>query len=64
MKMQGIEHKPWSEYPLRTCQSLHHCNLCSKDITYGQEYRDGGYGRRAHAFCVALDDEKKADQDT
>lgn len=40
------------KYPIRTCRSLHHCELCSKDITLGQRYRDGGYGRRLHVECA------------
>ena len=40
-------------YKLRTCRWLHECALCSANITNGQKYRDGGYGRRAHEACVA-----------
>ena len=42
----------FSKYPVRTCQSLHCCDVCGESITLGQEYRDGGYGRRAHVACV------------
>ena len=42
----------FSGYPLRVCKSLHHCELCAKQITYGEEYFDGGYNRRAHRKCV------------
>ena len=38
--------------PLRTCQTLRHCCLCTKDITIGQQYRDRGFQRRAHEPCV------------
>lgn len=38
--------------PMRVCQSLHSCVLCGEDITLGQEYRDGGYGARAHKECI------------
>jgi hypothetical protein len=37
--------------PVRTCKSLHHCNLCQQSITLGQTYRDGGVDRRAHDSC-------------
>jgi hypothetical protein len=37
--------------PVRTCRTLHSCVLCGKDITDGQEYRDKGYGARAHEGC-------------
>lgn len=51
------ELKPLAElvigrYPLRTCRSLHHCEICAKDITLGQRYYDGGYGRRIHEQCA------------
>lgn len=46
----------WSKYPIRTCQSLHCCDVCGESITLGQQYRDGGYGRRAHVACLSLDD--------
>ncbi len=39
-------------YPVRTCYSLHYCELCRRNITYGEAYHDGGYGRRAHVSCV------------
>jgi hypothetical protein len=38
--------------PLRTCKSLHECCLCDRPITYQDNYRDGGYGKRAHETCV------------
>jgi hypothetical protein len=36
-----------------------HCQICDRAISYGEQYYDGGYGRRAHEFCVneALKDE-------
>ncbi len=37
--------------PLRQCRTLHCCALCGLEIRVGDEYRDGGYGRRAHEFC-------------
>jgi hypothetical protein len=42
----------WTERPLRTCRTLHHCSMCKEDITCGQQYRDGGYHKRAHEACV------------
>ena len=44
--------RDWTRYPLRTCNSLHFCEICRKDITLGERYFDGGYGRRAHEKCV------------
>ena len=40
------------DYPVRNCQTLHVCCLCKLDIRMGEEYHDGGYGRRAHVVCV------------
>jgi len=40
-------------YPVRTCRSLHSCVLCGKEITLGERYHDGGYGRRAHEDCIS-----------
>ena len=37
--------------PVRTAKSLHCCQLCACAIAKGQEFRDGGVGRRAHEFC-------------
>ena len=42
----------WKKRRLRICRWLNHCKICNKDITDGQQYRDGGYGRRAHEDCV------------
>jgi hypothetical protein len=39
-------------YRLRTCHSSHACELCDQSIKIGEEYRDGGYGRRAHETCL------------
>jgi hypothetical protein len=49
----------YSKYRLRKCNSLHVCVLCSKDITLGQMYHDGGYGKRAHFACVHADSAPK-----
>lgn len=38
--------------PTRVCRSLHACALCGLEITDGQSYKDGGYGRRAHLVCM------------
>lgn len=46
---------PWKEYPLRICRSLHHCEVCDKDITLGEQYFDGGHSRRAHRTCIITD---------
>jgi hypothetical protein len=39
-------------YAQRTCKTMHECQLCHNVITLGQEYFDGGVGRRAHVTCV------------
>jgi hypothetical protein len=44
--------------PIRTCRSLHFCELCGKSITLGERYHDGGYGYRAHVECVAAREER------
>lgn len=44
--------KDWSEYPMRTCRTLHECGICGDSIRCGENYFDGGYGRRAHERCV------------
>jgi hypothetical protein len=41
----------WERYPIRVCRSLHHCEFCVGQITLGQKYLDGGYGRRGHVSC-------------
>lgn len=46
--------KPYGTLPIRTCRSLHHCCICGNDITLGQRYHDGGYGRRGHVACAEL----------
>lgn len=42
----------YGKYKLRKCHSLHHCEICDEDITHGEQYHDGGYGKRAHKDCV------------
>lgn len=39
-------------YRVRNCYTLHACALCEVDIRPGDQYHDGGYGRRAHVACV------------
>lgn len=34
--------------PLRVCRYMHECCACDKDISDGQLYSDGGYGKRKH----------------
>ncbi len=52
--------KHWAQYPLRTAIKRHECALrsvvfaCDGVIRWGQAYRDGGKGRRAHSRCVRL----------
>lgn len=38
--------------PMRTCQSMHACCLCSDSIMLGQQYRDKGLKARAHLYCI------------
>ncbi len=40
--------------PVRTCRTLHHCEMCGHDITDGQQYRDGGVDKRAHEDCFQV----------
>ncbi len=42
----------WRQRKVRICRSVHECALCGQDLTYGRDYHDGGYGRRAHVECV------------
>jgi hypothetical protein len=28
------------------------CRICLQTIQWGQHYHDGGYGKRAHVYCV------------
>ena len=49
--IEAIKEK-YGKYPRRTCYSLHSCAICEEEITYGETYYDGGYGKRAHDECV------------
>jgi len=46
------EEEATRRYKIRTCQTMHECCLCKETIRCGQNYRDGGYGRRAHVECA------------
>ena len=46
--------KQYNEYPIRECRSLHYCEICNKDITYGECYYDGGYNNRVHVDCFKI----------
>ena len=37
---------------LRTCKTMHHCELCDNIISIGQRYYDRGYGHRIHKTCL------------
>lgn len=39
-------------YQVRTCTTIHRCQVCGNLINWGEEYYDGGYSRRAHKPCV------------
>ena len=45
-------HKPWDQYPIRTCMTMHHCQICQKTIRMGEFYYDGGLSRRVHTVCA------------
>lgn len=47
-----MDAKRWAKYPVRTCYTMHECEICEEDIVDGQTYHDGGHGRRAHTTCV------------
>lgn len=51
--MNRKRNKMISEYPVRTCYSLHECYVCRKNITIGDRYFDGGYRFRAHVQCCS-----------
>jgi hypothetical protein len=44
--------KNWRKCRIRNCRYLNFCELCKRDIKAGEQYFDGGYGRRAHVECV------------
>ena len=45
-------HKPYDQYPVRTCQTMHECHICRGTIHAGEKYHDGGYTRRIHVKCI------------
>ena len=49
----------YTKYKLRTCRTLHYCNICGEHIRDGQKYYDGGYDKRAHEKCVKSIKDKK-----
>ena len=50
--MRQLTYMDWVRYDVRSCQSMHFCRICNKDIVASERYYDGGYGRRAHVTCV------------
>ena len=52
--------KEYYEYPKRICRTMHYCNVCERPILLGEEYFDGGYGRRCHVVCHLPLDEAEA----
>jgi len=50
--MPARKPRPLREYPIRTCRTMHDCCVCGGTIRDGEQYHDGGYGRRAHTSCV------------
>lgn len=51
MTIEAARKIAWTHYPVRTCKSLHHCELCNDQIVLSEFYHDGGYGRRVHVKC-------------
>jgi len=51
VELMRAEPIDYGKYPVRTCRSLHHCEICGKDITHGNSYHDGRPGKRAHVLC-------------
>ena len=49
--MPKAKKKIW-EYPIRVCRGVNECKVCGTGIMPGEEYYDGGYGRRAHWNCA------------
>lgn len=50
---------PWWKYPKRTCRTMHDCCICKNTISYGEQYYDGGYSRRAHVICPSAKSKEK-----
>lgn len=54
----------YTKYKIRTCRTLHFCEICKGRIEYGQKYYDGGYGKRAHDLCADANElERQATQE-
>ena len=49
----------YTKNKIRTCKTLHFCELCKGRIEWGQRYYDGGYGKRAHDLCADADELEK-----
>ncbi len=49
----------FSKYRLRMCRYMNECAVCKAAIVAGQEYFDGGYGRRAHIDCCDPDGSRR-----
>jgi hypothetical protein len=52
------------ELPLRFCRWGERCLVCLEPIDTGEQYHDGGYGRRVHMSCAALVEEGKRREPT
>lgn len=52
-----MDRKPYNQYPLRTCMTMHECQICGQRIDIGEEYYDGGLSRRVHKVC--FDEQQK-----
>lgn len=45
------ENMNYRKYTIRTCRTLHYCNICHESIRCGELYYDGGENRRVHRKC-------------
>lgn len=52
MKNNKPQNADWQKYKIRTCRTMLECAICNLTIFAGEEYYDGGYGRRAHKPCA------------
>ena len=53
------ESRDYTRYKIRTCKSLHFCEVCKGRIEFGHRYYDGGYGKRAHDLCADAEELEK-----
>ena len=44
----------FTKYKIRVCLTVHNCENCLSVIHPGEQYHDGGYGRRVHVKCSSI----------